>query len=141
MFFKILQYSQEKKKQNGISGNLLDTITDFLNFRKQRVALNGQFYPRTSIEAGVPQGSILEPLLFLICIYDLFDLIINVKVFADDTSLFSVVHYVNTSGNNLNNDLSKINDWAIQWKMNFNPNPSKTRSRSYTFQKTSESKL
>ena len=62
-----------KLKQNGISGNLLDTITDFLNCRKQRVALNGQFSSWTSIEVGVPQGSILGPLLFLIYIHDLSD--------------------------------------------------------------------
>ena len=45
-----------KLKQNGISGNLLDTINDFLNSRKQRVALSGQLSSWTSIEAGVPQG-------------------------------------------------------------------------------------
>ena len=49
----------------------------------------------------------------------------NVKLFADDTSLFSVVHDVNTSSANSNNDLRKISDWAIQWKMSFNPDPSK----------------
>ena len=43
---------------------------------------------------------------------------------ASDTSLFSMVHDVNTTVN-LNNDLSKINDWAIQWKVSFNPDPSK----------------
>ena len=58
------QRSRIQIKQNGISGNLLDTITDFLNSRKQRVTLNGQFSSWTSIEAGVPQGSILGPLLF-----------------------------------------------------------------------------
>ena len=101
-----------KLKQNGISSNLLDTTTDFLNSRKQRVALNGQFSSWTSIEAGVPQGSILGPLLFLIYINDLSgDLITNVKLIADDTSLFCVAHEVNTSVNNLNKDLSKINDW------------------------------
>ena len=101
-----------KLKQNGISMNLLDTTTDFLNSRKQRVALNGQFSSWTSIEAGVPQGSILGPLLFLIYINDLSgDLITNVKLIADDTSLFCVAHEVNTSVNNLNKDLSKINDW------------------------------
>ena len=115
-----------KLKQNGISGNLLDTITDFLNSRKQRVALNGQFCSWTSIEAEVRQGLILGPLLFLIYINDLSnDLITNVKLLADDTSLASVVHDVNTSANNLNNDLSKINDWETQWKMSFSPNPSK----------------
>ena len=45
-----------KLKQNGISGKLFDIITDFLNFRKQRVLLNGQYSSWTSIEAGVPQG-------------------------------------------------------------------------------------
>ena len=95
-----------KLKQNGILGNLLDSITDFLNSRKQKVALNGQLSSLTSIEAGVPQGSILEPLLFLIYINDLSDdLITNVKLFADDTFLFSAVY-----ANNLNNNLSKIND-------------------------------
>ena len=55
-----------KLKQNSISGNLFDIITDFLNFRKQRVVLNGQYSSWTSIEVGVPQVSILGPLLFLI---------------------------------------------------------------------------
>ena len=115
-----------KLKQNGISDNLLATVTDFLNSRNQRVALNGQFFSWTSIEAWVPQGSILGPLLFLIYINDLSDdLMTNIKLFANDTSLFSVVHDVNTSSTNLNNDLRKIRDWAIQWKMSFNPDPSK----------------
>ena len=79
-------------KQNGISGKLFDIITDFLNFRKQRVILNGQYSLWTSIEAGAPQGLILGPLLFLIYINDLSDyLTTNVKLFSDDTSLFSKV--------------------------------------------------
>ena len=49
-----------KLKQNGISGNLLETLTDFLKDRKQRVALNWQNSLKTNIEAGVPQGSILQ---------------------------------------------------------------------------------
>ena len=47
------------------------------------------------------------------------------KFFADDTSLFSVVKDPITSANNLNYDLNLIKDWAIQWKMNFNPDPDK----------------
>ena len=115
-----------KLKQNGISGNLLKTLTDFLNCRNQRVTINGQHSSWTSVEAGVPQGSILGPLLFLIYINDLPEnLSSNPKLFADDTSLFSVVHDISKSSNDLNNDLAKISDWAFQWKMNFNPDSNK----------------
>ena len=76
--------------------------------------------------AGVPQGSIVGPLLFLVYINDLADgLSSNAKLFADDTSLFSVIHNVNTSANELNNDLYQINKWVFEWKMSFHPDPSK----------------
>ena len=79
--------------QNGISGNLLNLLEDFLKERKQRVILNGQVFTWKNINAEVPQGSILGPLLFLIYINDLTEgLTANVKLFADDTFLFSVVH-------------------------------------------------
>ena len=90
--------------------------------RKQRVTLNG----RSSSWTGVPQGSILGTLLFLIYINDLPDgLSSDTKLFGDDTSLFSVVHVMNTSAIELNSDLKKINDWAFQWKMTFNLDRSK----------------
>ena len=115
-----------KLTQNGISGNLLNLLEDFSNERKQRVVLNGQVSTWKIINAGVPQGSILGPLLFLIFINDLTEgLTTNVKLFAGDTSLFSVVHDTQTSANDLNKDLEIINNWAFQWKMNFNPDPAK----------------
>ena len=49
----------------------------------------------------------------------------NAKLFADDTSLFSVVHDINTSATELNSDLKKINNWVFQWKMTCNPHHSK----------------
>ena len=80
-------------KQDGISGNLLETLTDFLKDRKQRVVLNEQNSSWANTEAGVPQGSILGLLLLLIYVSDLPDnLSTDVKLFADDISLFSVVH-------------------------------------------------
>ena len=86
----------------------MNTIIDFLSFRKQRVVLNRQVSQWASIEAGVPQGSVLGPLLFSIYINDLFDnLSTNAKLFAGDTSLFSVVRDINTSAIHLNNDLRK----------------------------------
>ena len=82
-----------KLKQNGISGKLLSVLSDFLKDRKQRVTLNGQVYLWTGVNAGVPQGSILGPLLFLVYINDLADsLSSNVKLFADDITIFSVIH-------------------------------------------------
>ena len=115
-----------KLKQNGISDKILNIITNYLSFSKQRIVLNGQASPWVSIEAGVPQASVLGPLLFLIYINDLSDdLSTTAKLFADDTSLFSIVQNVSTSASHLNNDLSKISNWAFQWKMIFNPDPSK----------------
>ena len=60
-----------KLKQNGMSGNLVNILKDFIKNRKQRVIFNGQASNRENIYAGVPQGSILGPPLFLICINDL----------------------------------------------------------------------
>ena len=115
-----------KLKQNGINGHLLRILENFLNERKQRVVLNGQTSSWSDVLAGVPQGSILGPLLFLIYINDLSDgLQCNPKLFADDTSLFSTVYNITEATNNLNNDLAIITKWAHQWKMSFNPDISK----------------
>ena len=113
-------------EQNGISGKLHKLLHDFLVNRKQRVVLNGQVSSWSNVKAGVPQGSILGPLLFLIYINDLpKGLSSNAKLFADDTSLFSVIHDSSTTRNDLNDDLVKISNWAYQWKTSFNPDPNK----------------
>ena len=105
---------------------MLETLTDFLKDQKQRVVLNGQNSSWANVEVGVPQGSILGSLLFLIYINDLPDnLSTNVKLFADDTSLFSVAHDITTSSCDLNYDLNRVREWTFQWKMSFNPEPSK----------------
>ena len=99
-----------KLTQNGISGNLLDLLEDFLKKKKQRAVLNGQISTWKNINAGEPQGSILGLLLFLIYINNLTEgLTSNVKLFADDASLFSIVHDTQTSANHLNKDLKIIN--------------------------------
>ena len=80
-------------------------------------------------------------MLFFIYINDLAEgltLTTNVKLFADDTSLFSVVHDTQTSANDLNKDLKIINNWAFQWKMNFNPDPTKQAHEVIFSRKTKE---
>ena len=96
-----------------ITGNSLNLIESFLSNRFQRVVLHGQSSSWTPVYAGVPQGSILGSLFFLIYINDLSkDISSTVKLFADDTSIFSVVGDVNVSVMQLNNDLLKISKWA-----------------------------
>ena len=79
--------------------------------RYQSVVLIGQTSPLADVKAGVPQGSILGPLFFLICINDLSEnLKSTVKPFADDTSIFHVVKDPNTSAEILNHDLTRISE-------------------------------
>ena len=93
-------------------------MENYLTGRQQRVVLNGQNSSWKNILAGVPQGSVLGPLLFLIYINDLPNGIESIcKIFADDTSLFSKVKDATFSDTQLNNDLNIISKWAFQWKM------------------------
>ena len=90
------------------------------------IVLNGQTSSWRPVLAGVPQGSILGPLLFLVYINDLPNgLKSKAKLFADDTSLFTIVKDKNGSADVLNNDLLLISKWAYDWKMLFNPDPKK----------------
>ena len=82
----------------GISGNLLSLLKIFLSNRFQQVMLNGQCSSWSSVLAGVPQSSILGPLLFIIYMNDLPEnLQSTVKLFADDASLFSIVYELKIS--------------------------------------------
>ena len=115
-----------KLKQNGVSGSLLMFFQNYLYNRNQRVVLNGSHSNYCVVKSGVPQGSVLGPLLFLIYINDLErNIKSNLKFFADDTMLFSIVKDPVISANNLNHDLGTIQQWAYQRKMEFNPDPTK----------------
>ena len=115
-----------KLKQNGINGNLLLMLQNYLSNRKQRVVLNGIESTWEPIISGVPQGSVLGPLLFLIYINDLTQNIsANIKLFADDASLFIKVTDIDVAQQTLMGDLNTITIWANQWKMKFNPDISK----------------
>ena len=109
-----------------VKGDLRALIESFLFERQQRVILNGQESEWLTIKAGVPQGSILSPLFFYIYINDLSGTLeSNVKLFADNTSMFSVVRDPINTSQKLKNDLDKGSLWANKWKMSFNPDPSK----------------
>ena len=115
-----------KLEQNGVSGSLLSLMRNYLSDRKQRVVLNGSSSSYYPIESGVPQGSVLGPLLFLIYINDLEkDIKSKIKFFADDSMLFSIVHDPATTAAELKHNLDIITKWAHQWKMSFNPEPTK----------------
>ena len=78
-----------------------------------------------TIKSGVPQGSVLGPLFFVIYINDLSDTLeSHAKLFADDTSMFPVVRDPINTSQKLNNDLDKVSLLANRWKMFFNPDPS-----------------
>jgi len=110
-----------KLKQLGISGPLLSWLRNYLTDRKQRVVIEGQSSDWLGIDAGVPQGSILGPLLFVIFINDIVkEIQTNIRLFADDTSLFHYIVDSHITQTLLNNDLQKISDWAAQWLMIFN---------------------
>ena len=110
----------------GISGNLHKLFQSFLSDRFQRVALNGQSSNWSPVLAGVPQGSILGPLLFLVYINDVpTNLESLAKLFADDTLLFSTIYNPFLSAEIMNKDLIKISKWAYQRKMSFNPDITK----------------
>ena len=104
-------------------------FTDYLNNRNQRVVLPGVFSHWTDLKAGVPQGSILGLLLFLIYINDnhiVRNINSSIRLFADDTSLYIIVENPIQAATVLNSGLSQICTWASNWLVTFNP--SKTES-------------
>ena len=93
---------------------------------QQRVILNGETLSWLNVTVGVPQGSILGPLLFLLYVNDLYDEITSLcKIFADNASLFSRIQKKSYSNFQFNNHLETISKEAFQWKMLFNPAPIK----------------
>ena len=111
-----------KFRREGITGSLLQWFSNYLHDRKQRVVLPGATSDWSTVRAGVPQGSILGPLLFLICINDIFeDIHSSIRLFADDTSLYIIVDDPTESAITLNSELQKIQKWACEWLVTFNP--------------------
>ena len=115
-----------KLNQIGVEGTFLDTIQSYLAERKQVVVVDGVKSETLKITAGVPQGSRLGPLLFIIYMNDIVDDIeSDILIFADDTSLMASGIDPAETVQQLNRDLVKISSWAKKWKVLFNVNQSR----------------
>ena len=109
-----------KLKAYGFSGHLLNWLIDFLSNRRQRVVQGESMSEWKKVESGVPQGSVLGPLLFLIFINDMPELVHHiVKLFADDSKLLAVIKQ-DSDMFFLQEDIDALVEWADEWRMRFN---------------------
>ena len=105
----------------GISGSIATWIETFLIGRTQQVVVNGATSSSTIVTSGVPQGTVLGPLLSLLYINDLPGKIsTSVRLFADDCILYTPIRTQNNSSLH-QNDLLKLQKWQDKWLMKFNP--------------------
>ena len=117
----MLEDGEIKNLKLGILGKMAVWIHNFLKGRKQKIFANGAISSETSVISGVPQGTVLEPLLFLIMINDIDENVLNscVSVFADDTRIKKVVK-CEEDAEELQKDLESLYDWARESNMSFN---------------------
>ena len=111
-----------KLESLGICGNLLEWVRFFLTKKFQRVVVNGTYSDWVSVTSGVPQGSVLGPLLFLLYVDDLITIpkVCKLKLFADDVLLYFNVKSVGDC-QLLQHDLSVIVAWSKRWQLNLSP--------------------
>ena len=104
----------------GIRGNLHRWITSFLEGRTQKVVLEGASSDPSPVKSGVPQGSVLGPLLFLLFINDLAEQTSStVRLFADDCVMYKSVKTIQDC-EVLQNDLDQLHQWEKRWQLRFN---------------------
>jgi hypothetical protein len=109
-----------KLKGYGIHGRLLEWITAWLADRRQRVVIDSQTSEWKNVFSGVPQGSVLGPLLFVIFINDLPDNIVhNIKLYADDSKIIGIIKSENDAAT-LQYDIDRAVEWSHTWLMHFN---------------------
>lgn len=110
----------QKLKSYGVDGKVRKWISSFLHDRKQRVSLNGHTSQWSDVTSGIPQGSVLGPILFVIFINDLPDVVSNVvKIFADDTKLYGPVTE-QKDRQQIQQDIDRLSDWSDTWQLKFN---------------------
>ena len=109
-----------KLHQYGIRGHVLDWVRAFIGSRSQRVVIDREESESIPVTSGVPQGSVLGPILFLIYINDLPEEVCSqVRLFANDTALYLTLESEDDSST-LQNDLNILSAWESRWDMGFN---------------------
>ena len=110
-----------KLKNYGVTGQVHKWIVDFLHQSSQRVVCKGDHSKRAPVHSGVPQGSVIGPILFLIYINDLLEEVnATVRLFADDTIMYMAMSGPGDS-TSLQQDLDRLAAWEERWKMEFHP--------------------
>ena len=112
----------QKLEKSGFGGNLMSWFRSYLSGGKQRVVLEGQQSDWLNVSSGVPQGSILGPLLFTLYINDLPDQIVSptqMGLYADDSKMFRVIKS-EADVEHFRSDLANVQEWSRRWQMNFN---------------------
>ena len=112
----------EKIKSYGIKGQIYEWITAFLRDRKQRVNVNGSKSDWSEVLSGIPQGSVLGPLLFVIYINDLPDMSTHstTYLFADDTKIYNRINSIEDC-TELQRDVTGLEEWSNEWLLRFHP--------------------
>lgn len=109
-----------KLEAHGITGNILRWVDSWLSNRRQKVSVEGELSEWAAVKSGVPQGSVLGPLLFLIYINDIDqDIVSKFSKFADDSKVAKIVNNLDDA-EILRNDIVKLQNWTLDWQMEFN---------------------
>ena len=114
-----------KLKGYGMSKEIIEWIRDFITGRRQKVKVNGAGSSWANVTSGVPQGSILGPLLFILFINELpMKVDGEILLFADDTKLF---HQVESRADqqSLQKDIDTMFNWSVEWDLTFHPDKCK----------------
>ena len=120
-----------KLKAYGILGKYHSWIRDFLSNRRQRVIVGNEKSEWEPVKSGIPQGSVLGPLMFVIFINDLPDAVSStIKIFADDTKMYRQVN-CDEDRKMLQNDINKLHEWAYTWQLRFNASKCKVMHKGY----------
>ncbi|KAK3855374.1 hypothetical protein Pcinc_038223 [Petrolisthes cinctipes] len=115
-----------KLKAIGIDGRILEWIGNFLSERYHRVKIRNATSDWLPVTSGVPQGSVLGPVLFLIYINDLVkDLESQASLFADDSKIYRKIE-TGTDVESLRRDMTRLDEWSRKWLLSFNTNKCKT---------------